>query len=144
VTVIGLQIISLISHVLHPTALFMCYVNPISECYFIALAFAILCSGASYWIITWMSEHRIFRLSSLAAYLTKVTAPLTNKVSAWLSSSHHNGRYNDRRSQRRHYSRRCYTHAHTIITKGHHRLSCRLTRVLLEKSPYYPTQPSNF
>jgi len=91
-----------------------------------------------------MSEHRIFRLSSLAAYLTKISAPLTSKVSAWLSSSYHNGRYNDRRSQCRHYSRRCYTHAYTIITKGHHRLSYRLARVLLEKSPYYPTQPSNF
>jgi len=30
------------------------------------------------------------------------------------------------------------------ITKGHHPLSYRLARVLLEKSPYYPTQPSNF
>jgi len=91
-----------------------------------------------------MSEDRTFRLSSLAAYLTKITAPLTNKVPAWLSSSYHNGRYNDRRSQRRHYSRRCYTHAHTIIRKDHHRLSYRLAQVLLEISPCYPTQPSNF
>ena len=143
-TVIGFQIISLICHALHPTALFLCHANPIIECYINALTSVILCSVVSYWIITWMSEHRIFRLSSLAAYLTKITAPLTSKVSAWLSSTYHNGRYNDRRSQRRHYSRRCYTHAHTIFTKGHHRLSYRLARVLLEKSPYYPTQPSNF
>ena len=60
VKVIGLRIISLICHVLHPTALFLLYANPITECYFIALASAILYSVGSYWIITWMSEHSIF------------------------------------------------------------------------------------
>ena len=133
-TVISFQIISLVCHVLHPTALFLCYANSITECYIIALASEILCSVVSYWIITWMSEYRIFRLSSLAAYLTKINAPLTSKVSAWLSSSYRNGRYNDRRSQRRHYLRRCYTHAHTTIIGcriGYHRFYSRNHHTIL-------------
>ncbi len=138
----GLRIISLISHVLHPTALFMCYVNPITECYFIALASAILCSVASYWTITWMSDHNIFPLSFLAKSLNEITAPSISRTLTWLSKGHQNGRYNDRRLQRRHYTRRCYTHARKIITKGHHRLPRRLARVLLEKSPFHSAQPS--
>ena len=90
-----------------------------------------------------MSDHNIFSLSFLAKFLNEITAPSISRTLTWLSKSHRNGRYNDRRSQRRHYTRRCYTHAHKIITKGHHRLPRRLARVLLEKSPFHSAQPSN-
>ena len=90
-----------------------------------------------------MSDHNIFPLSFLAKFLNEITAPSISRTLTWLSKSHRNGRYNDRRSQRRHYTRRCYTHAHKIITKGHHRLPRRLARVLLEKSPFHSAQPSN-
>ena len=132
----GLRIIILISHVLNPTTLFMYNANPITECYFIALASAILCSVASYWIITWMSDHNIFPLTFLAKSLNEITA---SSISRTLTK----GRYYDRRSQRRHYTRRCYNHAHKFITKGHHRLPRRLARVLLEKSPFHSARPSN-